>query len=201
MLKVKEAIIVEGKYDQIRLSSVVDGLIIPTGGFSIFRDTETRALIRKAADERGILILTDSDSAGFLIRNHIKSFVPPEKIKNAYIPPVPGKERRKRTASKEGLLGVEGIDEKILEKELIAAGVGIRREENPDPIRTTDFFEWGLTGCENSSGKRRVLAEKLGLPSHLSTAAMLEILNFLMTRKELEKLIQDLFSGGGKKAI
>ncbi len=201
MLKVEEAIIVEGKYDQIRLSAVVDGLILPTQGFAIFRDPEKRELIRKLAQERGILILTDSDSAGFLIRNHIKSFVAPDRIKNAYIPEIPGKERRKRTPSKEGLLGVEGIDPELLEKALRAAGAGIRKAENPDPITKLDLYRWGLSGGELSAEKRRLLQKKLGLPSRLSAAALLELLNFLTTREAVEKLAESLNFEAGKKKI
>ena len=201
MLRIREAIIVEGKYDQIRLSSVVEGLIIPTDGFAIFRDREKRALIQKLAEERGILILTDSDSAGFLIRNHIKSFVSPDRIKNAYIPEIPGKERRKRVPSKEGLLGVEGINEKTLEEALTAAGAGIIREENPDPIRKLDLYEWGLSGGEKSAEKRRLLQQKLGLPSRLSAASLLEILNFLTTRSVLLKLLETPDFAALKKPI
>ena len=201
MLRIREAIIVEGKYDQIRLSSVVEGLIIPTDGSAIFRDREKRALIQKLAEERGILILTDSDSAGFLIRNHIKSFVSPDRIKNAYIPEIPGKERRKRVPSKEGLLGVEGINEKTLEEALTAAGAGIIREENPDPIRKLDLYEWGFSGGEKSAEKRRLLQQKLGLPSRLSAASLLEILNFLTTRSVLLKLLETPDFAALKKQI
>lgn len=201
MLRVREAIIVEGKYDQIRLSSLVEGLIIPTEGFAIFRDREKRELIQKLAEERGILILTDSDSAGFLIRNHIKSFVAPERIKNAYIPEIPGKERRKHAPSKEGLLGVEGIDEKTLEEVLTAAGAGISRQENPDPISKLDLYEWGLSGGQCSAEKRRLLQQKLGLPSRLSTASLLGILNFLTTRSALLKLLETPDFAALKKQI
>ena len=187
MIVVKEAIIVEGKYDKIKLSSFIDGMIIETRGVRIFKDTEQMALIRKMADARGLLILTDSDSAGFLIRNYLKSCIAPDKIKHAYIPDILGKERRKTSYSKEGKLGVEGIEKQLLIRALEKAGVVVNQEtisENKEYVRQVtkqDFFEWGLTGRDESNQKRKQVLKQLKLPEHLTTNAMIDAINSFMS--------------------
>ena len=189
MIPVREAIIVEGKYDKIKLSSLVDGLIIETNGFRIFRDREKRALLRALAGERGLLVLTDSDSAGFVIRNHLKGLVPPEQIRHAYIPEILGKEKRKTAPSKEGLLGVEGMTRETLEK--ILSRHITRREDAGEKITKADLYEAGLSGKENSAGMRAAFLKELGLPTCVSATAFLDILNFMMTREAfLERLPQ-----------
>lgn len=193
MIKVKEAIIVEGKYDKIKLSSIVDGLIITTNGFGIFNDKERQYLIRELAEKRGIIILTDSDSAGFVIRNFLKGSVPKDRIKNAYIPDVFGKEKRKEKRSKEGKLGVEGVAKELIIDALRKCGASF---ENCDcesrfgeEITKADFFAYGLTGGKDSAEKREALKKKLKLPENMTTNSLLAVLNCLMTREEFEKLM------------
>jgi ribonuclease M5 len=205
MISIKEAIIVEGKYDKNRIAQLVDAVILTTDGFGIFNDAEKRNVIKRLAEKRGVIILTDSDGAGFLIRNKLKGMLPPEGVKHAYIPDIYGKERRKTTASKEGMLGVEGMPRKILEKCLRDADVTILDAGDgiPDIPRATetvvsapvfhltkaDLFELGLSGREDSSQKREKLLISLNLPRHLSVNALLPVINALYTREEiLEKL-------------
>ncbi len=190
MLRIKEAIIVEGKYDKMHLSKICDGLIITTDGFRIFKDCDKREFLKALAKRQGLLILTDSDRAGFLIRNHLKSFIPNEYIKNIYIPDISGKEKRKDKASKEGLLGVEGIDEKIL-LELLKKAETTPLSENKNPITKADLFDLGLSGGNNSSKLRQILTEELALPKRLSTNALLEILNSAYTREEFFEMINE----------
>ena len=178
MIVVKEAIIVEGKYDKIKLSSFIDGMIIETRGFRIFKDKEQMALIRKMADARGLLILTDSDSAGFLIRNYLKSCIAPDKIKHAYIPDILGKEPRKTAYSKEGKLGVEGIEKQLLIRALETIS---ENEECVRQVTKQDFFEWGLTGRDDSNQKRKQVLKQLKLPEHLTTNAMIDAINSFMS--------------------
>ncbi len=192
MISIKEAVIVEGRYDKIKLSEVIDTPVIETGGFRIFKDKEKQNLIRKIAEERGILILTDSDSAGFVIRNFLKGSVPEEKIKHAYIPQLKGKEKRKSEVSKEGLLGVEGVSAEIIADAVRKSGATILGENNEikmSCITKQDLYELGLTGKENSAVLREKLLKKLGLPTYLSTNAMLSALNCLYSLEELKELI------------
>ncbi|MBR2108744.1 MAG: DUF4093 domain-containing protein [Ruminococcus sp.] len=192
MISIKEAVIVEGRYDKIKLSEVIDTPVIETGGFRIFKDKEKQNLIRKIAEERGILILTDSDSAGFVIRNFLKGSVPEEKIKHAYIPQLKGKEKRKSEVSKEGLLGVEGVSAEIIADAVRKSGATILGEKNEikmSCITKQDLYELGLTGKENSAVLREKLLKKLGLPTYLSTNAMLSALNCLYSLEELKELI------------
>lgn len=197
MIKINEVIVVEGKSDKIKLERLVDAVIIETGGFRIFKDTELRNMLRDLAKKRGLIILTDSDSAGFAIRNEIKGSVEAEFIKNAYISEVKGKERRKRNPSKEGLLGVEGVsDEEILEA-LRRAGVNLngeteKRDENARKITKTDLFEDGFSGGANSAERRKKLEQALSLPTHLSTNKLIEVLNVLLTYNEYKDLINSL---------
>ena len=185
MIKIKEAVIVEGKYDKIKLSSLIDGLIIETGGFQIFSDREKIELLRRLADTRGLLILTDSDSAGFLIRNHIQSCIPKEKIRHAYIPDLYGKEKRKLHPSKEGKLGVEGIDPEILLE-------SIRRSEEKRKITKLDLYEDGFSGGADSSKKRQVLLRELGLPERLTAKALVPVLNSLVNYEEYQKVVKKI---------
>lgn len=182
MLHIRQAIIVEGKYDKIKLSSIVKAVIIPTHGFRIFKDPEMLALIRHYAETTGIIILTDSDRAGFRIRNFVKGAVPNGDIRNIYIPDVFGKEKRKEKPSAEGKLGVEGIDAEVLRDAFQKAGILSDEVRTGDPITKTDLYLAGLSGTPDSSERRRMLQRKLGLPSMLSAAALLEILNSMMTR-------------------
>ena len=181
MIKLKEAVIVEGKYDKIKLSSLIDGTIITTDGFGIFKDKQKKELIKTLASTNGIIILTDSDSAGFLIRSHIKGFVKDGKITNVYIPDIFGKEKRKTSPSKEGKLGVEGIDITVLKNALERAG--IREKENiggkPSEKKVTkaDLFEDGLSGCGNSKQMRQLFLKRLGLPERMSTNDLLKVIN------------------------
>lgn len=189
MIKIKEAVIVEGKYDKEQLKKVCDALIITTDGFRIFRDKDKREFLKALAQRQGLLVLTDSDRAGFVIRSHLKSFIPSEYIKNVYIPDVKGKEKRKDKPSKEGLLGVEGIDEKVLEGLLMEASV-IGTEPKGTPISKADLYDLGLSGQEGSSALRQALIKELALPSRLTTNSLLEILNAAFTRDEFFEFAQ-----------
>ena len=189
-MKIKEVIIVEGKYDKIRVDSAVDAVVIETGGFSIFRDAQMRRLIKRYAETKGIIVLTDSDSAGFVIRNHIKNIASNGTVKMAYVPEIKGKEKRKATAGKEGLLGVEGIDNKTIIDALIRAGCN---EEAPkEKITNTDLFNLGYSGKEDSKEKRTRLLKHLNLPVKLSTNALLDALNTFSDLENLKKLTKIL---------
>ena len=197
MIKIKEAVIVEGKYDKIKLSSLIDGLILETGGFQIFRNREKLALFRRLAETRGLLVITDSDSAGFLIRNHLNGVIPKGQIKHAYIPDILGKERRKEKPSKEGKLGVEGISQEILLQAIRRAGVAceVNTEAEKAPAREitkVDLYEAGLSGGEDSAQKRAALFKRLDLPEHLSVNALVKVLNCLMDYEEFLKTIEKM---------
>ena len=190
MIKLKEAVIVEGKYDKIKLSSLVDGLIRTTDGFGIFKDREKRELIKTLAKKRGIIILTDSDSAGFLIRSHIKGFVSEGEIKNVFIPDVFGKEKRKSAPSKEGKLGVEGMDRELLENALKKAGiVEEKTSPNAKKVLKSDLFEDGISGGADSKAKRTRLLKELGLPERMSANALLETVNALYSFEEYKAAV------------
>lgn len=179
-IKVQQAIVVEGKYDKIKLSSFIDGMIIVTGGFGVFNDTEKKNYLRKLADERGLLIITDSDSAGFMIRNHLKSFIDDEKIFNAYIPSIHGKERRKQQPSKDGTLGVEGMTPAILLAAIKNSGALSTEDAcaHRDHIYSyTDLFNMGLTGSSNCGERKANFLSKLGLPKGMSNSALIKYLN------------------------
>lgn len=189
MLYTNKAIIVEGKYDKIRLSSFIDGVIITTNGFDIYKNKEKQRLIKFYAEKSGIIILTDSDRAGFQIRSFIKSFVDNDKITNVYTPDIFGKEKRKDKPSKEGKLGVEGISNEILETALKRCGaLGDKRAEAL--ITVYDLYDLGLVGEQNSSSKRQSLLKALDLPVHVSTKALLEILNRTFEKDELIEFTQ-----------
>ncbi len=193
MLKIKQAIIVEGKYDKIRLSNLVDAMIIPTNGFELYKNKETAELIKMLSKKTGIIILTDSDSAGFQIRSRLRNITRGGEVINVYIPDIIGKERRKRSPSAEGKLGVEGVDDEILLEAFRKAGVFAEERTVPkDPITKADLMERGLVGGENSAEKRTKLQRSLGLPVRLSANMLMEILNVMYSREEffaeLEKL-------------
>lgn len=192
MIKIDKVIIVEGRYDKIKLSSMIDGIIIETEGFGIFKDKDKQKLIRKLAETKGIAILTDSDSAGFVIRNFITSIVPKEYITNVYIPDIYGKEKRKDSPSKEGKLGVEGVSTEILKEAFKKVGIGVSQSKSNERKKITlnDFFDDGLTGDTQSKRKRTDLLKKLDLPERMSTKAMLDILNTFITYDEYKKLVE-----------
>lgn len=194
MLKIKEAIVVEGRYDKNTLSQIVDAPIFETGGFAIFRDKQQMSLLRQIARRRGLIIFTDSDGAGFVIRNHIKSAIDNRYLKHAYIPDVYGKERRKKTAGKEGKLGVEGMTVKVITEALYRAGATVQGQEEQSlhGITKQDLMELGLSGCVGSGAKRLALLKKLDLPEHMSANAMLQALNLLFTFDELKGFVEDL---------
>ena len=198
MIKIEQAIIVEGKYDKIKLSSIVNAVIIVTNGFGIFKDEEKLELIRYYARKTGIIILTDSDSAGFQIRNHIKGAVKNGKIYNVYIPDIMGKEKRKIKPSAEGKLGVEGVEKKIILKAFENAGItASESSDNSIPeITKTDLYMFGLSGGNNSSILRKKLLAYLKLPSLLSANSMLEVLNTMMSYDELKEIMDKIQSRG-----
>ena len=191
MIKLKQAVIVEGRYDKIKLKNIIDAPIIETNGFRIFNDKQRQSLIRQIADKRGILIMTDSDGAGFVIRNFLKGTVDKSKIKNCYIPQLSGKEKRKVRGSAEGFLGVEGVPDEVIIEAVRKSGAEIIGEETVkrNEITKADLFSLGLTGTENSAQKRKQLLDKLNLPGYLSTNAMLTALNCLYSLEELKKII------------
>ncbi len=194
MIKINEAVIVEGKYDKIKLSGILDTVIIETDGFAIFKDKEKQQLIRFLSEKRGIIIMTDSDSAGFKIRSFINGITKSENIKNVYIPDVYGKEKRKTEMSKEGKLGVEGISTELIMSALQKAGVFCSENEKQEgrEITRTDFFEDGISGRDNSSEIRKNLAKSLGLPERISSSALLKIINSYMTYDEYKNAINSL---------
>lgn len=190
MIKLKQAVVVEGKYDKAKLSSLVDATIVTTDGFDVFRDREKLAYIRALAEKNGVIILTDSDAAGFRIRAHIAGAVDPEKITHVYIPDIFGKERRKAQPSAEGKLGVEGMPAGVLLDALRRAGVAVEGQDAPAPakraapVTKADLVEWGLSGGPDSAGRRRRVLAALGLPARMNANAMLSAINALYTRGE-----------------
>lgn len=184
--RIEEVIVVEGRYDRNMLLQVVDATVVETGGFSVFNDREKLAFLRKLAQKRGLILLTDSDGAGFVIRNYLKGAIPTEQVKQAYIPDIPGKEHRKRKAGKEGKLGVEGMTPEILLQALRRGGATFAGEAAPSaavPITKADLLDRGLIG-PGSTQKRQQLLKNLELPEHLTPNALLETLNLLMSREE-----------------
>ena len=197
MLKIKEAIVVEGRYDKNTLSQLVDTLIIPTEGFGIFKNRDKAAMLRRVAEKRGIIVLTDSDGAGFLIRSHLKGILPPEQVKHAYIPDLYGKEKRKRAPGKEGKLGVEGMRPEVLARALRSCGATILGEsggETPErrPITKLDLYQDGFSGRPDSAARRQALLKKLELPEHLTAKALPEVLTTLLTYEEYRSIVDEL---------
>ncbi len=194
MVKIKQAIVVEGKYDQNTLSQLVDATIFQTRGFGVMHDKALLELLRKAARTTGLIIFTDSDGAGFVIRNFLKGALPKEGVLHAYIPDIPGKEKRKRAPGKEGLLGVEGMTKEILLSALENAGadLGGEAEKRPgDTITKFDLYAAGLSGRPDSTSKRAAFLEKLRFPAHMSANALLDALNLLYTRDEFLALFEE----------
>ena len=190
MIKIKQAVIVEGKYDKIRLESLIDATIIQTDGFAIFKDKEKQRLIRRLAEKNGILILTDSDSAGFKIRSFLGGSLPREKVMHAYIPDVLGKEKRKDAPSKEGKIGVEGMRTQALVQALTKAGIFYEESDEPGKkVEMIDLFEDGLSGGENSQEKKAALLKYLDLPERLSTSSFLQLINTFMTYDEYKSAV------------
>lgn len=201
MLKIREAIVVEGRYDKNTLAQIVDAPILETNGFGLFKDPKQLELLRSVAKRRGLIVLTDSDGAGFVIRNHIKSAIPAKFLKHAYIPDIPGKEKRKAAPGKEGKLGVEGMRPELLLTALKNAGATVEGEsaagENGQ-ITKQDFVEFGLSGGSNASENRKRLQNDLNLPEHMSANALLQALNLLLSREELAQIVREWDSENGE---
>ena len=200
MIRIREAIVVEGRYDVNTVRQVVDTVVLESGGFRIFHDKDQLRLLRKIAATRGLIVLTDSDGAGFVIRNYIKGALPPGSIKQAYIPDIAGKERRKRHGSKEGKLGVEGMRPEVILEALRRAGATFEDElesssQRTTPISKADFFAWGLSGHQDSVKRRAAVLKALDLPSHMTANALLEFINAVSSRAELQEIINRLSTG------
>ena len=191
MIKIKEAVIVEGKYDRMRLAALFDTAIIETGGFRVFNDGEKRAVIRELARTRGIILLTDSDGAGLLIRSFLKGAVPKGSVKQAYVPEIEGKERRKAAPSKQGLLGVEGMTDEIIINAVLRSGATVsgEGERAQSELTKADLYELGLSGRENSAELRRALLKRLGFPQYMTAIANVSAPPQIYTREELETLL------------
>lgn len=188
-MRVREVILVEGKYDKIALEAVVDGLIFPVDGFAIFKDKARKELLRRLAERRGVVILTDSDGGGVVIRSHLKSILPPQQVKEAFIPDLPGKERRKRRPGKAGTLGVEGMKPEVLRRALLRAGVGVEEGPREAPFTKAKLYALGLSGTPDAKGRRLALQRALELPENLSANALAAVLNAVTTPEEVEELI------------
>jgi len=198
MKRVKEVIVVEGRYDKNTLSQVVDATVVTLNGFSIFNDQEKLALLRRLAEARGLILLTDSDGAGFQIRNYLKGALPKGQVKQAYIPDVYGKEKRKRAPGKAGKLGVEGMRPEVLLEALRRCGATFEDEAaaaaSPaaSPVTKAELYAWGLVGGEGSNQRRRALLRRLDLPEHLNANGLLEVLNLLYSREQIRKILEEL---------
>ena len=199
MVKIKEAIVVEGRYDKNTLSQIVDAPILETSGFGIFKDKQQLKLLRKVAALRGLIVFTDADGAGFVIRNHLKSAIPGKYLKHAYIPDIYGKEKRKSAPGKEGKLGVEGMTRKVILEALRRAGATIEGEYAVfiSQITKQDLMELGLSGGQNSAAMRLALLKKLSLPEHMSANALLQALNLLYSLDELTEIVKSLENENG----
>ncbi len=196
MRRVRQAIVVEGKHDVIRDHAAVEAVVVPTNDFRLFKDKEKMALLRRLAATRGLVILTDSDSAGGVIRNHLLGCIPAEQMVQAYVPPIPGKERRKSAPSKEGLLGVEGMDAGVIVAALQRAGATFEDETAPHHaslgLTKADLMELGLTGHPDAATRRQTLLAALDLPGYLSANRLLEVLNTTVTAEEWQTLLASL---------
>ena len=194
MERIREVIVVEGRYDKNTVSQVVDATVVTLGGFAVFNDKEKLTFLRRLAEQRGLVILTDSDGAGFVLRNYLKGALPKDRVKQAYIPDVKGKERRKRRGGKEGKLGVEGMSPAVLREALRKAGATFEDGEAPEQgeaLTKADLFALGLSGGTGSAERRRRLLKRLDLPEHLTANGMLEALNLLVSREALEALLAE----------
>ncbi len=196
MRRIREVIVVEGRYDKNTLSQAVDATIVTLGGFGVFNDGEKLAFLRRLAERQGLIVLTDSDGAGFVIRNYLKGALPKDRVKQAYIPDIRGRERRKRRPGKEGKLGVEGMPPQVLLEALRRAGATFLDETEEacpkEAITKADLCDLGLSGGHNSAARRQALLRALNLPEHLTANAMLEALNLLYEREELEAILQEI---------
>ena len=196
MRRVRQAIVVEGKHDVIRVHSAVEAVVVPTDGFRIFKDKEKMAMLRRLAQVRGLIVLTDSDSAGGVIRNHLLSCIPAEQFKQAYIPPIRGKEKRKSAPSKEGLLGVEGVDAATVIAALERCGATFEEEDTPAHVSLAltkaDWMALGLSGTADSAARRLRLAEALGVPTYLSANRLMELVNTTVTAEEWVELLKSI---------
>lgn len=199
MVNIRECIVVEGRYDKNTLSQIVNAPILETSGFGIFKNKEQQGLLRQIAAKRGLIVFTDSDGAGFVIRNFLKGLIPASQLKHAYIPNIPGKERRKASAGKEGLLGVEGMTPEIILQALRRCGATVEGESElqSSAITKQDFMTLGLSGGTGSSEKRARLMAKLGFPRHMSSNALLQAVNLLYTLPELQELAGQLEKENG----
>lgn len=197
MLKIQQALLVEGKYDAARLTNLVEGTILTTDGFRVMKDRNLQKMLKQLAKAQGLLILTDSDAAGFKIRHFVTGLVGAQHVLQAYVPAIPGKESRKEQPGKEGLLGVEGVSDAVILQSLQDALRGATERPSDavlsgQSITYTDLYEWGISGTANSAEKRRVLLRQLGLPPRLSKKELLQVLNTLYTRDGLERQIQQM---------
>lgn len=192
MISTDKIIVVEGKYDRHTLANFIDATIIETGGFGIFKDKALSAYLRRIAAERGLIVLTDSDRAGFAIRNYIGQLVGKQNVTDVYIPDLYGKERRKKKPSKEGLLGVEGMTEKIIEDAFLRAGVTVCARPVKKYLKKSDLYAVGLSGGTNSAAMRQAVKKYLDLPQNLSTNRLLDILNIMLDRAQFEKMLDDI---------
>jgi len=194
-LRIREAIVVEGRYDKSALAGVVDTLILDTAGFGVFKDGERLALLRRLAAKRGLIVLTDPDGAGFVIRNYLKGAIPKGQLKHAYVPDVYGKERRKRAPGKEGKLGVEGMPPEVLRSAILRSGATVLDVDAParaqGDLTPADLVALGLSGTPDAAARRAALLKKLDLPEHMSAKALLAALNALYTPEELERLLSE----------
>ena len=199
MVNIRECIVVEGRYDKNTLAQIENAPIVETSGFGIFKDKDQQRLLRQIAAKRGLIVFTDSDGAGFVIRNFLKGLIPASQLKHAYIPNIPGKERRKASAGKEGLLGVEGMTPQIILEALRRCGATIegKSELQSSAITKQDFMALGLSGGAGSSEKRARLMVKLGFPKHMSSNALLQAVNLLYTLPELQELVGQLEKENG----
>lgn len=194
MTRIKEAILVEGRYDINTVRQVVDTVVLESGGFRIFNNKDQLKLLRRIAQTRGLIVLTDSDGAGFVIRNYLKGALPKEGVKQAYVPDIAGKERRKRHGSKEGKLGVEGMRPQIILEALRRAGATFEEQDEAGAsaqrlITKADFYEWGLSGRPDSAARRAAVLQALELPAHMTANALLEFINAVGTREEVERVL------------
>ena len=189
-LRLQQVVLVEGRYDASKLAGIVDALILTTDGFAIYKDKEKQALLKELGKKRGVLILTDSDRAGFQIRNYVSNLVGSKNVLQAYVPAIHGKESRKAEPGKEGLLGVEGVPDEAIRKAILASGAVETQPRQGRPITYLDLYEWGLSGTAGSADVRRHFLETVGLPPRLSKKALCEVLSSLYTWDELDEMIQ-----------
>lgn len=193
--RIEEVVVVEGRYDRNMLLQVVDATVVETGGFAVFNDREKLHFLRKLAEKRGLILLTDSDGAGFVIRNYLKGALPKGCVKQAYVPDIAGKERRKRHGSKEGKLGVEGMRPQVILDALRRAGATFAQQDESEmpvhPVITkADFYEWGLSGRPDSTARRAAVLHALDLPAHMTANALLEFINAVGTHEQVAEIIQ-----------